>query len=58
MTDTCPHTEAQPDYFLREITGVRRSTPGDCVCKACQTPLPLWWNDGRPKPVEESEVQK
>lgn len=50
MKRTCTPTEhygAKLDAFA-QLVGVKRSTPGDCICATCGAPIPYKWNGGRP----------
>lgn len=53
MADDCKHENVMRDEFFFRMPGVVRLVPGDCYCLDCKQPVPLLWNNGRPKPVEE-----
>jgi hypothetical protein len=56
--DNCNHERLQPDYFYLDMRGVSRSVDGDCVCRDCLVPLPVWWNKGKPYPAAPQPEQQ
>ena len=55
----CTDTEHQAvtiDRFARDFPGSRKM-PGNCYCIKCSTAVPFYWNDGRPKPVPDEEME-
>ena len=47
----CQHERILEDKFSK-LPGVRRCEPGDVCCVDCGLPLPIAWNNGKPKPIE------
>lgn len=48
------HKAVVQDRFSLEIKSVVRYVPGDCYCRDCKSAIPAWWNNGRPKAIEEN----
>jgi hypothetical protein len=53
----CQHEHVRFDFFA-QLAGVSRSVPGDCFCQDCKEPIPAWWNNGKPEPIDAPPIKE
>lgn len=50
------HEKVVFDRFAKDFQGSRK-IPGDCYCMDCHSPIPAWWNSGRPVAIKEEDLK-